>query len=118
VQETDRPNLPSKPGQQEALTLAVLAVAALAIAWALMAGGAALAGPLLQDSPLAPPPEQLSPLPTAAPSVKPTAPAPTPALQPQPIAAAKAEPPIPMAALIGVMLVIGLIALVVGLRRR
>jgi hypothetical protein len=98
--------------------VAMLAVAALMIAWTLTAGGAALAGPLLQDSPLAPPPEQISPLPTAAPSAEPTAPDPTPALQPQPTAPATAEPPIPLAALIGVMLVIGLIALVVGLRRR
>ena len=97
--------------------LAVLTVAALVIAWTLTAGGAALAGPLLQDSPIAPP-EQLSPLPTVAPSGEPTAPATTPALQPQPTAAVKAESPIPMGALIGVMLVIGLIALVVGLRRR
>jgi hypothetical protein len=88
------------------------------IVWTLTASGAVLAGPLLQDSPLAPPPEQLSPLPTVAPSVEPTAPTTSPALQPQPTAAAKAEPPVPMAALIGVMLVIGLIALVLGLRRR
>ncbi|HSN75894.1 MAG TPA: hypothetical protein VL334_12540, partial [Anaerolineae bacterium] len=86
MQKTDRPSLPGKPRQQEALTLAVLAVAALAIAWALTAGGAALAGPLLQDSPIAPPQEQLSPLPTAAPSVEPTP-------QPQPAAAATVEPP-------------------------
>jgi hypothetical protein len=99
------------------LLLAVLAAAALVIAWALTAGGAALAGPLLQDSPIATPQEQLSPLPTAAPPVEP-APATTLTPQPQPAAAATAEPPIPMAALIGVMLVIGLIALVVGLRRR
>jgi hypothetical protein len=118
VQETDRSSFPSKPRPWEAFTVAMLAVAALMVAGTLMAGGAALAGPLLQDSPLAPPPEQLSPLPTAAPSVESAAPATTPALQPQPTAAATAEPPLPMAALIGVMLVIGLIALVVGLRRR
>ncbi len=98
--------------------MAMLAIAALMIAWTLTAGGAALAGPLLQDSPLAPPPEQLSPLPTVAPSVEPAATNTAPTLQPQPTAAAKAEPPVPMAALIGVMVVIGLIALVVGLRRR
>lgn len=117
VQETDGPSLPSKGRPWQAFTVAMLALAALMVAWTLTAGGAALAGPLLQESPVAPP-EQLSPLPTAAPSVEPTAPATTPALQPQPTAAVKAEPPIPMGSLIGVMLVIGLIALVVGLRRR
>jgi hypothetical protein len=102
----------------EIVVVVALAITALAIAWTMTAGGAALAGPLLQDSPLAPAPEQLSPLPTDVPSVKPTAPATAPTLQPQPAAVAKAEPPIPLAAIIGVMLVIGLIALVVGLRRR
>jgi hypothetical protein len=100
----------------EIVIVVALAITALAIAWTVTAGGAALAGPLLQDSPLAP--EQLSPLPTAAPSVEPAATNTALTLQPQPTAAAKAEPPVPMAALIGVMLVIGLIALVVGLRRR
>ncbi len=117
VQGSDRTGLPSKPGPREALILAVLAVAALVVAWTLTTGGAAMAAPRPQDSPVAPP-EQLSPLPTAAPSVEPAAPAAPPAPESQPTVAATPEPPIPMAALIGVMLAIGLIALIVGLRRR
>ncbi len=99
----------------EILAVAALAITALAIAWTVTAGGAALAGPLLQDSPLAPLPEQLSPLPTAAP---PTEPAPTATPETQPAAPAPVEPPIPLGALIGVMAVIGLAALIIGLRRR
>ncbi len=100
--------------------LAGLAVAALVIAWTLTAGGAALAGPLLQDSPIATPQEQLSPLPTAAPSVEPAQPAPTttPAPEPQPALPDVAEPPLPIGVLIGVMAVIGLAALIIGLGRR
>ncbi len=115
VQKLDHPGLRSKPRLREALILALLAVVALTVAWTLAASSAALAEPMLQDSPVASP-EQLSPLSTTASSVEPTETAPIPALQPA--AAIKAEPPIPMAALIGVMLVLGLIALVLGLRKR
>lgn len=120
MQGTDRPSLPIKPRQREALILAALAVAALVIAWTLMAGGAALAGPLRQDSPVAPPQEQLSPLPTAAPAVEPAQPAPaaTPTPEPQPVPPTAAQPPIPIGVLIGIMAVIGLAALIIGLRRR
>lgn len=120
MQGTERPSLPSKPRQREALILAALAVTALVIVWSLTAGGAALAGPLGQDSPVAPPQEQLSPLPTAAPAVEPARPAPTttPASEPQPAIPATAQPPIPIGVLIAVMAVIGLAALIIGLRRR
>jgi hypothetical protein len=98
--------------------MAVLAIVALVIAWALTAGGAAQAGPLLQDSPLAPPQEQLSPLPTAAPTSEPAPPAPAATPTPEPAAPATVEPPVPIGVLIGVMAVIGFAALIIGLRRR
>jgi hypothetical protein len=98
--------------------VAALALAALVIAWALTAGGAAQAGPLLQDSPLAPPQEQLSPLPTAAPTSEPAPPAPAATPTPEPAAPATVEPPVPIGVLIGVMAVIGFAALIIGLRRR
>jgi len=115
VRDTDRPSLPGKSRQREALILTALAVAALVIAWTLTAGSAALAGPSLQDSPIAAPQEQLSPLPTAAATVEPAQPAPTPAPAPESLAA---QPPVPIGVLIGVMAVIGLVALIIGLRRR
>jgi hypothetical protein len=96
----------------------MLAVAALMVAWTLTASGAALTGPLLQDSPIAPQ-EQLSPLPTAAPTVEPTqSPAQAATPTPPPSALATAESPLPMAVLIGVMAVIGLAAVIIGLQRR
>ena len=97
--------------------MAVLAIVALVIAWTLTASGAALAGPLLQDSPVAPP-EQLSPQPTPALPVEPAQSAPTATAipEPQPAAAATVQPPIPIGVLIGVMAVIGLAALFIGLR--
>ncbi len=99
--------------------LAALAVVALALAWVTAAGGAALAGPLAQDSPLTPQ-EQLSPLPTDAPRVEPAQPASTatPAPEPQPDAPTAAQPPVPIEVLIGAMVVLGLAALVISLRRR
>lgn len=117
MQGTDRPGLLNKPRQKEALILAALAVAALIVAWTLTAGGVALAGPLGQDSPVAPPQEQLSPLPTAAPPVEPAQPVPTMAPEPQPVVPA-AEPPIPIGVVIGIMAMIALAALIIGLRRR
>lgn len=99
--------------------LAALALAALVIGWTLTTSAAALAGPLLQDSPLVTPQEQLSPLPTTTPAVEPAQPAPAATPAPEsPVVPPTAEPPIPIGVLIGVMLAIGLVALVVGLRRR
>lgn len=101
--------------------LAALAVIALALAWAATAGGAARAGPLWQESPIAPAQEQLSPLPTAVPAAEPAPAQPAPAASPvpePPPAPPAAEQPIPMAALVGVMGLIGLAALIIGLRRR
>jgi len=96
----------------------MLAVAALMVAWTLTASGAALTGPLLQDSPIAPP-EQLSPLPTAAPTVEPKqSPAQAAMPTPPPSDLATAESTLPMAVLIGVMAVIGLAAVIIGLQRR
>jgi hypothetical protein len=120
VKDPDRTSLRSNLGQRETLILAALALAALVIGWTLAAGGTALAGPLLQDSPIAAPQEQLSPLPTALPAVEPTQLVPTalPAQEPQPATPAAAQPPVPIAVLIGVMAVIGLTALIVALRRR
>lgn len=100
--------------------LAALAVIALALAWATTAGGAAQAGSLAQDSPIAPSQEQLSPLPTATPLAEPPAaqPSPTPAPAPQAPSTPAAEPPIPVAVLGAIMGVIGVAALLIGLRRR
>lgn len=105
--------------RREASILVALAVVALFIAWTLTGSSAAQAGALAQDSPLAPQ-EQLSPLPTALPAVEPTQPVPTalPAQEPQPATPVAAQPPVPIAVLIGVMAVIGLTALIVALRRR
>lgn len=113
-----RPGLAGKPQVREMLILAVLAAVALVIAWTLAGGGAAQAGPLLQDSPLAPPQEQQSPLPTAAPGAEPAPPAPTATPVPEPAAPAAVEPPVPIGVLLGVMAVIAVAALIIGLRRR
>lgn len=115
MKDTDRPSLPSKSRQWEALILTALAVAALIIGWTLTAGNAALAGPSLQDSPVAAPQEQLSPLPTTAATVEPAQPTATPAPAPE---SPVAQPPVPIGVLIGVMAVIGLAALIIGIRRR
>lgn len=118
MKDPDRSSLHRSPRPREAFILAALAVAALVIGWSLTAGGAALAGPLLQDSPIAAPQEQLSPLPTGLPAVEPTQPAPAATPAPEPAASTATEPPVPIGVLIGVMAVIGLAALIIGLRRR
>lgn len=106
--------------------LALLAVMALALAVALSTGASQAARSLAQDSPVSPveqtPPalETATPEPTATTLTAPTAtPSPSPSSEEMlPEAAPIPEPPIPVAALAGLMLVIGLIALVIALRRR
>jgi hypothetical protein len=92
---------------------------ALACAWILTASSPATAGALHQDSPLATPQEQLSPLPTAEPELAQPTPTAAPVVPAAPTTAEPVtEPPIPLAALVGIMAVIGLAALIIGLRRK
>ena len=99
--------------------LLVLAGLALGLAGLLAAGDPAMASNLSLQSPVSPV-EQ--PAPTMAPAAEPAAaPGATtmPALSPEAAESpSDSQPPIPVGVLAGLMVVIGLVALVIGLRRR
>ena len=98
---------PSTRPRRELALLLALALLALAVSVLMTAGRPAAAGPLHQDSPVSP---VDSPLPT--PSDGPVLPTPQPDETPGTM-----RPPIPVPVLAGIMLAIGAVALVVGVRR-
>lgn len=118
-----KPSVPSSRLETRDLGLLVLiALLALATAVFLALGTTAAAGPSYQDSPVSPV-EEPSPiaetpvsLPTPAPTAEPTAAPTVEAMEPA-TTPATIEPPVPVPLLGAIMLVIGLIALAIVLRR-
>lgn len=102
---TSSPTLP----RPELVLLVALALLALALSALMTAEMSGAAGPLYQDSPVSP---TGSPLPTPNDTPTPTTPVPQ-AEEP----AAAMRPPIPVPMLAGIMVLIGLVALAVGMRR-
>lgn len=108
--------LASRSHWRKAALLALLAALALTLTAVLAAGRPAVAGPLSQTSPVSPLPQPTM-QPAASPQPLETATA-LPETTPAPASGSTAlKPPISTAALAGVMLVIGLIALIVAWRR-